>query len=153
MHRMGFQCSMDDFGSGYSTLHMLQRVSVDTLKLDKSLFDGLLVESERHRSALVAASVIELAHRLGLRTVAEGISSEAQMELLSTLPCDMVQGYYFSRPFPPRHSAPAFSVKQIPAEQRTAPDKRVRGGLFSHCKFSKWRMALATPSARLVSVT
>ena len=114
MHRMGFQCSMDDFGSGYSTLHMLQRVSVDTLKLDKSLFDGLLVESERHRSALVAASVIELAHRLGLRTVAEGISSEAQMELLSTLPCDMVQGYYFSRPLPAETFRSRFLCKTDP---------------------------------------
>lgn len=100
IHRCGFHCSIDDFGSGYSSLHMLQQVPADTLKLDKSLFDGLLDADLRPRSELVVRSVLEMARQLGMTTVAEGISEEAQLSALERLPCDMVQGYYFSRPLP-----------------------------------------------------
>lgn len=100
MHQMGFQCSIDDFGSGYSTLYMLQQVQVDTIKLDKSLFDGLRAQPECPRTAIVVESVLQLARRLGLKTVAEGISTQEQLEFLERYPCDMVQGYYFSHPLP-----------------------------------------------------
>lgn len=100
MHCAGFRCSMDDFGSSYSSLHMLQQVPVDVLKLDKSLFDGLRDDALRERTRTVVRSVLEMAHRLGITTVAEGISDQVQLSALEDLPCDMVQGYYFSRPLP-----------------------------------------------------
>ncbi len=100
IHEAGFRCSMDDFGSGYSSLHMLQQVPVDVLKLDKSLFDGLLNDTERERTRCVVQSVLEMAHHLGITTVAEGISDEVQLSALEGLPCDLVQGYYFSPPLP-----------------------------------------------------
>ena len=100
IHCAGFRCSMDDFGSSYSSLHMLQQVPVDVLKLDKSLFDGLRDDARRERTRTVVQSVLEMAHRLGITTVAEGISDQVQLSALEGLPCDMVQGYYFSRPLP-----------------------------------------------------
>lgn len=100
MHCAGFRCSMDDFGSSYSSLHMLQQVPVDVLKLDRSLFDGLRDSALRERTRTVVRSVLEMAHRLGITTVAEGISDQVQLSALEDLPCDMVQGYYFSRPLP-----------------------------------------------------
>lgn len=100
IHCAGFRCSMDDFGSSYSSLHMLQQVPVDVLKLDKSLFDGLRDDARRERTRTVVQSVLEMAHRLGIITVAEGISDQVQLSALEGLPCDLVQGYYFSRPLP-----------------------------------------------------
>ena len=114
IHRCGFHCSIDDFGSGYSSLHMLQRVPADTLKLDKSLFDGLLDPGLRLRSELLIGSVLEMARRLGMTTVAEGISEAEQIRILEQLPCDMVQGYYFSRPLPAEEFQDAFLQKERP---------------------------------------
>lgn len=108
MHEAGFRCSMDDFGSGYSSLHMLQQVPVDVLKLDKSLFEGLLDDTQRERTRCVVQSVLEMAHCLGITTVAEGISDEVQLSALEGLPCDLVQGYYFSRPLPAEEFQSAF---------------------------------------------
>lgn len=108
MHSAGFRCSMDDFGSSYSSLHMLQQVPVDVLKLDKSLFDGLRDDALRERTRTVVRSVLEMAHRLGITTVAEGISDQVQLSALEDLPCDMVQGYYFSRPLPADEFQAAF---------------------------------------------
>lgn len=108
MHRAGFRCSMDDFGSSYSSLYMLQQVPVDTLKLDKSLFDGLLDEQTRPRARIMVQSVLEMARRLGMETVAEGIDSPVQLSILEELCCDLVQGYYFSRPLPAEEFQAAF---------------------------------------------
>lgn len=120
MHRLGFPCSMDDFGSGYSTLHMLQKVPVDTLKLDKSLFDGLLIPEEQERCQQVVECILDLAHRLGLKTVAEGIDSQAQLAFLAKHPCDMIQGYYFSCPIPAEEFCSQFLTPPFSAEQTNA---------------------------------
>ena len=112
IHCAGFRCSMDDFGSSYSSLHMLQQVPVDVLKLDKSLFDGLRDDARRERTRTVVQSVLEMAHRLGITTVAEGISDQVQLSALEGLPCDMVQGYYFSRPLPAEDFRQSFLRKK-----------------------------------------
>lgn len=96
MHRMGFRCSMDDFGSGYSSLGILKEFDVDTLKMDRSFF--LDMESEKARD--IIRSVVELAGKLKMETVAEGIEQTDQMEFLHSIRCDTVQGYFFSRPLP-----------------------------------------------------
>lgn len=96
MHRMGFRCSMDDFGSGYSSLGILKEFDVDVLKMDRSFF--LDMESEKARD--IIRSVVELAAKLRLETVAEGIEKAEQIEFLRAIHCDTVQGYFFSRPLP-----------------------------------------------------
>lgn len=96
MHQMGFRCSMDDFGSGYSSLGILKEFDVDTLKMDRSFF--LDMDSEKARD--IIRSVVELAAKLRLETVAEGIEQAEQMEFLRAIHCDIVQGYFFSRPLP-----------------------------------------------------
>lgn len=96
MHEMGFRCSMDDFGSGYSSLGILKEFDVDVIKMDRSFF--LDMGSEKARD--IIRSVVELAAKLNMETVAEGIEDTEQMEFLHSIQCDTVQGYYFSKPLP-----------------------------------------------------
>lgn len=99
IHQAGYSCSMDDFGSGYSSLNVLKNLAVDVLKLDRVFFDAS--EAGDRRGADIIAVVIELAKRLDMKTVAEGIETEAQRRFLFDAGCDMIQGYLFSRPVPP----------------------------------------------------
>lgn len=97
IHRLGFSCSLDDFGSGYSSLNMLKDVPVDVLKLDKGFFD-FQNSRETERGRLVIESVIELAKKLNMKTVSEGVESIAQVNFLRDVKCDLVQGYVFAKP-------------------------------------------------------
>lgn len=100
IHQAGYLCSMDDFGSGYSSLNVLKNLSVDTLKLDRAFFDG--PDFALTRGADVVELVIELARRLHMKTVAEGVETEEQAAFLKRAGCDLIQGYLFSRPLPVR---------------------------------------------------
>lgn len=100
IHQAGYSCSMDDFGSGYSSLNVLKTLAVDTLKLDRAFFDGPDFASTR--GADVVELVIELARRLHMKTVAEGVETQEQAEFLKKAGCDSIQGYLFSRPLPVR---------------------------------------------------
>jgi EAL domain-containing protein (putative c-di-GMP-specific phosphodiesterase class I) len=91
----GVRFALDDFGTGYASLSCLKRLSVDTLKIDKSFLDALLV-SEKGR--VLTESIIYLGRRLGLDVVAEGVENQAQMDCLATLNCYRIQGYYYSKP-------------------------------------------------------
>ncbi len=97
IHHYGFNISIDDFGSGYSSLGMLKNLKVDTLKLDKTFFDSSI---STNRSNLVVEGMINLAHKLGMYVVAEGIETEIQLATLRDMGCDAVQGYYYSKPIP-----------------------------------------------------
>lgn len=92
----GYQCSIDDFGSGYSSLNILKDIKVDTLKLDRAFFSNELTERPREQDVII--SVIDLAKKLCMITVAEGVESPRQVDFLRKAACDMVQGYVFSRP-------------------------------------------------------
>jgi EAL domain-containing protein (putative c-di-GMP-specific phosphodiesterase class I) len=94
---LGVRLSIDDFGTGYSSLSYLKKFPVDILKIDRSFVDGLGVEDDD--SAIVQAT-INLAHSLGLTTVAEGTETPVQVGALTDLGCDKAQGYLFSRPQP-----------------------------------------------------
>ena len=94
IHAAGFQCSMDDFGSGYSSLNVLKEIPVDILKLDGAFFD----KEGDPRGNDVVETAIELARKLGMKTVAEGVETFTQVEFLRKADCDMVQGYVFSKP-------------------------------------------------------
>lgn len=93
----GMPFAIDDFGTGYSSLSYLQSLDVDFVKIDQSFVSGLEDGNESH--ALVIA-IIEMAHALGLRTIAEGVETEEQQHLLHAAGCDFGQGYLFSRPVP-----------------------------------------------------
>ena len=99
LHAAGYSCSMDDFGSGYSSLNVLKDIDVDVLKLDRVFFDA--VDADTGRGAAIVDIVIELARRLRMRTVAEGVETREQAAFLKRAGCDMIQGYLFSRPVPP----------------------------------------------------
>lgn len=91
----GFSIHMDDFGSAYSSLNMLRNAPVDTLKIDKFFFDEIMT-TERGR--IIVESSVRMAKQLGLLTIAEGVETQEQLDFLAGIGCDIVQGYYFSRP-------------------------------------------------------
>jgi diguanylate cyclase (GGDEF)-like protein/PAS domain S-box-containing protein len=94
---MGVRLAVDDFGTGYSSLSYLKQFPVDVLKIDRAFIDGL--PTDKDDVALVEA-IVAMAHSLELQVVAEGVESADQLAFLSSLGCDMIQGYYFSKPLP-----------------------------------------------------
>ena len=86
---------MDDFGSGYSLFNMLKNFNIDVLKLDKEF---LKEEANKEKGRLVIESIIIMAKKLNIVTVAEGVETEEQVEFLKKLGCDILQGYYYSKP-------------------------------------------------------
>ena len=94
---LGFTLSIDDFGTGYSSLSYLRRFPIDQLKIDKS-FIQLIDQSEDDAS--IVEAIITMAHRLHLKVVAEGVENDRQLQLLETESCDLVQGYFYSKPVP-----------------------------------------------------
>ena len=97
MHDAGFGCSMDDFGSGYSSLGLLSQLNVDTIKLDRSFF---LEGNDSERGRRVVESILKMAGKLHIVTVAEGVERAGQLEYLRHSACDIVQGFVFFRPLP-----------------------------------------------------
>ena len=97
LHKMGFTISMDDFGSGYSSLNTLKDLDIAELKLDKEF---LSEQSTSPRGKVVVESIIHLAKALSIITVAEGIENEVQLEFLKSISCDIGQGFYFAKPMP-----------------------------------------------------
>ena len=93
----GFAVSMDDFGSGYSSLNSLKDMPLDVLKLDAEFFRG---EQDDDRRKKVVSEAIKLAKLLDMRTVAEGVESKEDVEFLAGEKCDMIQGYYYAKPEP-----------------------------------------------------
>lgn len=87
--------ALDDFGTGFSSLSYLAQLPVDTLKIDKSFIDNL-ANSPQHQA--IAKSIIGLAANLGLNVIAEGIETIDQCALLANWQCDVIQGFWFSRP-------------------------------------------------------
>lgn len=99
IHESGMLCSIDDFGSGYSSLNMLKDVKVDALKLDRVFFKEA---EDDQRGKSVINSVIHLAQSLNLRTISEGVEIRSQVEYLKEMDCDYIQGYVFAKPMPVR---------------------------------------------------
>lgn len=97
LHKHGFTLSMDDFGSGYSSLGLLKNLPVDVIKLDRTFFSDY---SELRRAVTVVSGIINMAKNLGIKTVAEGVETKEQIDFLSELGCDIVQGYYYAKPMP-----------------------------------------------------
>jgi branched-chain amino acid aminotransferase len=103
LRRAGFKIEMDDFGSGYSSLNMLCLMPIDALKIDMKFVRNVASSSTGYR---MVELVIEMARALGVPAIVEGVEDEAQYRLMKQVGCDIVQGYYFSRPVDAAHFEP-----------------------------------------------
>ncbi|MBI5613037.1 MAG: EAL domain-containing protein [Gammaproteobacteria bacterium] len=97
LHAMGIHLSIDDYGTGYSSLAYLRRLPVNELKIDRSFVKGMTHDES---NAVIVQSTIDLGHNLGLRVAAEGVENLGILELLKKLGCNAAQGYYLSQPLP-----------------------------------------------------
>ena len=98
--KSGFQISMDDFGTGYSSLSLLTQMPLDTLKIDKSFVDKVVMQNENEKDIAVIRHIISLAKELKFICLAEGAEQKPQVERLRELGCEVIQGYYYSKPIP-----------------------------------------------------
>ena len=96
----GFRISMDDFGTGYSSFSLLTEMPLDTLKLDKSFVDKVGGDSDREQDVAVIRHIVSLAKELKFVCLAEGAEKKSQVDKLKSLGCDLIQGYYYSKPIP-----------------------------------------------------
>lgn len=97
LQKYGFKVLMDDFGSGYSSLNMLKDCCFDILKIDMKFMDDL---EQSERASNIIYTIIQMAKNLQIETVVEGVENEKQYEMLRSMGCDNIQGYYFSKPVP-----------------------------------------------------
>lgn len=93
----GFTLLMDDFGSGYSSLNILLETPFDVIKLDKKFMENMMVSS---KGRLILEQVVSMAEKLDLGLLAEGVETKEQVDLLQSIGCDYVQGYYYAKPMP-----------------------------------------------------
>ena len=93
----GFKLLMDDFGSGYSSLNVLLESPFDVIKLDKRFIENMMT-SDKGRNIL--ENVLQMASKLDITVLAEGVETKEQVELLRNIGCDQVQGYYYAKPMP-----------------------------------------------------
>ncbi len=114
LKKAGTSLAMDDFGTGYSSLSYLNRIPVDTLKIDRSFVMDLEVNKE---NAAICSAIIAMAHALNLLVIAEGVETEAQKEFLFQQKCDQIQGYLISKPLPAETFENAFLI----AARKTTP--------------------------------
>ena len=97
LHEIGFKLSLDDFGSGYSSLNMLKDMPVDVVKIDKEFFSDTM---NTRKGRAVISTVVDLANNLDMDVISEGVETKEQVEFLTEIHCAMVQGYYFAKPMP-----------------------------------------------------
>jgi len=95
LNSYGITIAIDDFGTGYSSLSYLQKLPINTLKIDRSFLKDL---DNEHESSSIVAALISMAQGLNINTIAEGVETEGQKKYLKSLGCDDMQGYLFSQP-------------------------------------------------------
>lgn len=96
----GFKIEMDDFGSGYSSLNMLAELPIDVIKLDMQFIKNM---HKAEKNLRIIELIVDISKFLGLTMVAEGVEDESQYKILKDLGCDLIQGYFFSKPVPPNY--------------------------------------------------
>ena len=97
LSQSGFEIEMDDFGSGYSSLNMLSDLPFDILKIDMGFVRNM---HKSQKNELILKSIVDIAKYLNVRVVAEGVETKEQLDTLRRFGCDLIQGYYFSKPLP-----------------------------------------------------
>ena len=100
--KLGLMVAIDDFGTGYSSLSYLNNFPSNLLKIDKSFIDAM---DNGESSKKYVASIISIGHILGLEVISEGVEREDQVETLSKIGCDYIQGFVWGRPLPPEDAA------------------------------------------------
>jgi EAL domain-containing protein (putative c-di-GMP-specific phosphodiesterase class I) len=106
IHTIGVALAVDDFGTGYSSLSYLRRYPFDRLKIDRAFVQALGEGASRERDLEIVRAIVDLAARLDVDVVAEGIETDTEWQILRSLGCSLGQGFYFSRPVPPEEIAP-----------------------------------------------
>jgi EAL domain-containing protein (putative c-di-GMP-specific phosphodiesterase class I) len=114
---LGVRLSVDDFGTGYSSLSYLKRLPVHEVKIDRSFVAGL---AEQGEDMVIVRAIIDLGHHLGLEVVAEGVEDQASWDLLTSMGCDLVQGWHLARAMPTAELLPWLGTRE---------NVRSRGGL------------------------
>ncbi|MBA2619960.1 MAG: EAL domain-containing protein [Acidobacteria bacterium] len=109
LRNLGIKISIDDFGSGYSSLAYLKNLPIDTLKIDRAFVTDIATEAN---DAAIVKTIITLSRNLGLKTIVEGVETEAQSKILAALGCDEMQGYLFSKPLAARALETFLSERQ-----------------------------------------
>ncbi len=107
LHELGFRVSMDDFGSGYSSLNTLAKLNIDELKLDRAFLMEISGGSGE-RTRMIMEQITEMVHHLGISTVVEGVETEENDRMIHEMGCDFGQGYYYSRPIPAQEFSERF---------------------------------------------
>ena len=116
LHQLGFKIMMDDFGSGYSSLNILLETPFDVIKLDRKFMENMMVSD---KGRLILEQVVTMADKLDLGLLAEGVETKEQTELLRSIGCDQVQGYYYAKPMPEEEF---FALLQKQQPDRTEDD-------------------------------
>ncbi len=98
LRALGVHVSIDDFGTGYSSLKYLSQFPISKLKIDR-----IFIHENRKQNEAIVKSIIHMSHSLNMKVIAEGVETQEQLEFLKTECCDEMQGYYFSKPLPPKH--------------------------------------------------
>jgi len=113
LKRLGVEISIDDFGTGYSSLGYLSRLPIDELKIDRSFINNL----DEPDNARIVSALISLSHALGLKVVAEGVEHPDHVTELTSLGCDLAQGYLFGKALPPEQISRILADVPIPNQR------------------------------------
>ncbi len=95
LRKLGIKIALDDFGTGFSSLSYLKNMPIDILKIDKTFIDSAIADSQ---AGIITQAVVDMAGKLGLKTVAEGVETQAQKNFMSSIGCDYIQGYLTGKP-------------------------------------------------------
>lgn len=120
LQSLEIQIAIDDFGTGYSSLNYLNKFSVNTLKIDRCFVNGIVNDA---KTAALATAIIQMAHGMNLKTIAEGVETEAELFLLRQQQCDQIQGYLFSRPLPVAEFTKLLAENKTLQFSSVTPDK------------------------------
>jgi EAL domain-containing protein (putative c-di-GMP-specific phosphodiesterase class I) len=97
LHKLGIKVALDDYGTGHSSLKYLKELPIDIIKIDKTFIDDI---TKKEKNYTIVKSTIEMAKLLNMKTVAEGVETKEQVEILKKLEVDYIQGYYYAKPMP-----------------------------------------------------
>jgi EAL domain-containing protein (putative c-di-GMP-specific phosphodiesterase class I) len=119
MHEQGFKIAIDDFGMGYSSLQLLSQMPFTEIKIDRMFVAGIVND---RKSTIILESIVDLAHRLNMRTVAEGIETRDELDFMQELGCTTGQGFFFSKPVTCRHL-----IRYLEQSEHTLSCEQLRG--------------------------
>lgn len=123
----GVSVSIDDFGTGYSSFSYIKDLPIDVIKIDKCFVDDI---TDNKKDELLILSIIEMAHRLQLKVVAEGVETEAQYKILTQMSCDYIQGYYLGKPEPVHRIDFSKTVTNLDLNRNSTSRKPIQKRVF-----------------------